>query len=125
MEGLSPDLGRTPDGGTLRRLPNGLEIVRRQKHEPIMLGAGSSDIASRTDKKSGSKFVSQWGLDRVTNFLEKQLLAPGCPLKPLLPGAMTIRAGEPIGIVGGDSVQSVRIVSDGRYVHAYPVEDAP
>lgn len=33
------------------------------------------------------------------------------------------RLRQPVGYVAGRLVHTIRIVSDGRYVHAYPVED--
>jgi len=51
-------LRAVPDGGTLYRLPSGIEIIRWMKHEPIETeGLRGEELERLTDKVSGSKFL--------------------------------------------------------------------
>ena len=116
-----PLLARVPDGRMLRRLDNGLEIVRRRKHEPV----GEEVALSQSDKRAGSKFLPAWTLERVVDWIEQQLRQPKCPVQPGAPASHQVRLGELVGFCRGIKVHTIRIVSDGAYVHAYPVEDQP
>ena len=118
----SEDLSRLPDGATLRRLPCDLEIVRRRKHEPIDVSRLSrSERAARTDKRHGSKFGLAWTLERLTDWIAERVEEYGW-----VPGRrqkLDVPFEEPVGYSVGTSVRTIRIMSDGRYVHAFPVED--
>ncbi|HLX62688.1 MAG TPA: hypothetical protein VKX17_15525 [Planctomycetota bacterium] len=111
------------DGDTLRKLPSGLEIVRRKKHEPIdFLSLDAADRKKLTGKIFGSKFASTWDLDRVTNFIAQHVASNGWD-SGTGPASMDVLVSEIAGYANGKIVHAIRIVSDGRYVHAYPVED--
>ena len=70
------DLAGVPDGETLRRLPSGLEIVRRRKHEPVDFeGRSRNDQARLTDKRFGSKFLQEWNLAWVTDWIADQIVS--------------------------------------------------
>lgn len=114
-------LARVPDGGTLCRLPSGIELVRRVKHEPAdMTGWSAGELRERTGKEQGSKFLSEWTLERYANWLAKELterrVRPGPPATVFdvaLPG--------PVGVSGGKVTNTIRVTVQGRYAHAYPV----
>ena len=60
------DYRTVPDGGVLRRLGSGLQIIRRVKHEWYKgLDALKGEALRReTDKIRGSKFLSDWTLSQ-------------------------------------------------------------
>ncbi len=114
------DLAGISDGGTLRRLPSGLEIVRRRKHEPIDLdGLPRSERVRLTGKRFGSKFVGAWSLGRLTDWIAQEVEAQGWSAG--LPQQVDVHFNEAVGVVGGEFTSTIRIMSDGRYVHAFPV----
>ena len=116
------DLAGVPDGETLRRLPSGLQIVRRQKHEPIDFESLTRNERVRlTDKRFGSKFLQDWGIVRLTNWIADEIDAQKWTAGDT--HSVDIAFDRPVGIVGGEEASTIRIISDGRYVHAFPVED--
>lgn len=116
------NLRAVPDGESLRTLANGLAIVRRMKHEPVdMTGLSRQEIVDRSSKRSGSKFSSDWNLARYMEWIETQIeelewTAESGPV------TATVVFEEIVGISGGKNVRTIRLRSDGRYVHAYPEE---
>lgn len=117
-------LSRVPDGGVLRRLPSGIEVLRRQKHEPIDLsGLSRERLASATDKRSGSKFSADWTIERVTDFVADHVASAGWGFPPAATTHVDLRQPEPVGYSDGIEVHTIRIVRAGRYVHAFPVGD--
>jgi hypothetical protein len=114
------DLGGIPDGGTLRRLASGLEIVRRRKHEPIDLDSIAQRERERlTDKRFGSKFLADWNLVQLTDWITEEVESRGWAM-----GASQladVHFDDPVGVVSGEPGLTIRIISDGRYVHAFPV----
>ncbi len=119
------DLAGTPDAGTLRVTAGGLSIMRRRKHEHgAQLGPVSrAKAARRTGKVVGSKFNEHWPLVRIVNFIEDQVGALGWHYPPNLKQSVELRQAQAVGVSDGEIVHTVRIVREGRYVHAYPVED--
>jgi len=116
------DLAGLPDGATVRRLSSGLEIVRRRKHEPVDLeGLGRKDTAKLTGKRLGSKFSGEWGMARLTDWIAREVDSRGWTTGE--PRQADVLLDDPVGIVSGELVSTIRIMSDGRYVHAFPVED--
>lgn len=111
------DLTGVPDGGELARLANGLVIVRRKKHEPIDFDH-AGDLARLTDKRNGSKFLPEWTLQGYVEWL-----SAAAESMAHTPQTLTISFGREVGYSNGKKVDKIRIVSDGRYVHAYPVGD--
>ena len=118
-------LGRMPDGHRLRVLPGGLTIVRYVKHEwtPSLDEALPRRLVRATDKINGSKFLPAWTLDRVVDWMADQIQRAGWTLQPGARYKMDVRLMEPVGLAAGRLVHTIRIVSDGRYAHAYPVQD--
>lgn len=41
--------------------------------------------------------------------------------KPGRPESNDVRLEDPVGLVSGETTIAIRIMSDGRYVHAFPV----
>lgn len=100
----------------------GLQIVRRRKHEPIDFeGLARSERVRLTDKRFGSKFLRDWGIVRLTDWIAEEIdsrkWTAGAPL------SVDVAFERPVGIVSGEETSIIRIISDGRYVHAFPVED--
>lgn len=114
------DLAGISDGGTLRRLPTGLEIVRRQKHEPInLVTLPRSERVRLTGKRFGSKFLSEWGLERLTDWIASEVESRGWT--DGVSQQADVRFDGPVGVASGEPASTIRIMSDGRYVHAFPV----
>ena len=115
-----------PDGHTVRRLANGLEIVRRQKHEPLTTAVPRERLVELTGKRMGSKFLPGWPPSRVVEWLEAFLLANEWTVEPGVARSEDVRLNEPVGLVRGERVHTIRVMrNNGRYVHAFPVEDEP
>jgi hypothetical protein len=104
-------------------LPNGLAIVRWWRHEPIknITDLPRNELTRLTSKKRGSKFNESWGLERVVEFVAAKV--PELAWRMYEDNAETIVMNETVGWANGKEVHAIRIVSDGRYVHAYPVEE--
>ena len=119
-----PGWSRTPDGQILVELPSGLAIIRRRKHEPIDFDALSSqELLWRTNKVNGSKFLPSWDLDSCVGWLQERLDELGWHRPPGCAAKADFALNQPVGYANGQQVNTIRIVSDGHYVHAYPVED--
>jgi len=116
------DLTASPDGATLRHLASGLEIVRRRKHEPVDLSGLTRDqLRQNTDKRAGSKFTSDWSLEKLVVWVGEQVERLGWA--PGTARSSDITLDSPVGHFVGKESRTIRIISDGRYVHAFPVED--
>ncbi len=119
---LPESLRRVSDGHPLKILANGLVIIRRKKHEPIdMTGLSRQDIVDWTSKRSGSKFSSDWTLVRCVQWIEDQVTALGWTPETG-PVTTTVVFEQTVGISAGKNACTIRLRSDGRYVHAYPEE---
>lgn len=121
------ELNRVPDGEALRVLGNGLTILRRRKHEysPQLDDASPERVRELTGKVWGSKFTRDWPLDSLVSWIEERIGQAGWELQPGHRQTMEVRLDGVVGLVAGDPVHTIRIVSDGSYVHAYPVRDRP
>ena len=123
---VEQDFYSVPDGGTLRLLANGLEIVRRRKqHEwhPAILNLSHEKRAQRTDKVWGSKFNAEWTLPVLVAWMEKVIGEEGWTLRPGEAVQTDRLLNQPVGLAGGHSTCRIRVVCDGRYVHAYPIQE--
>jgi hypothetical protein len=111
-----------PDGSQLKALTGGLIIVRRMKHESIDLnGLKPEQILHRTSKRSGSKFAPNWDLKHYVNWIETMVLKLGWTVKTG-PIEQDTKFNHAVGIYRGRKMYTIRLASDGRYLHAYPVE---
>lgn len=118
------DLSGVPDGGPLRRLGSGLEVLRRVKHEAVHVENLSRSALQRlTNKVQGSKFLESWPLPRVLGQTTMIVQEEGWVLEPGIRRQVRRHLDEPVGIVNGEVVSTICVVSDGRYVHAYPDRD--
>jgi hypothetical protein len=117
-------LRAVPDGGTLLRLPNGIEIVRRLKHEPIeMEGPAREELADRTNKFNGSKFLPGTTLREIVGMTAEVLRENGAGIGSNA-GYNTVY-DKPIGIADGKQVRGLRVLrsGNGRYAHAFPANE--
>ena len=120
-------LNKIPDAGDLRQLESGLVIVRRMKHEwRTDLGHMTPErLRIHTGKVKGSKFLAAWSLDLLVEWIADQIDAAGWQRQDSSFLPLDISVDEPVGLVEGRKVYTIRIVGDGRHVHAYPIEDKP
>jgi hypothetical protein len=119
------DLYSIPDGGTLRKLENGLEIVRRRKHEwlPTLDGMQADKLAERTGKTWGSKFYCDWTLPALVEWIKGIITEEGWTLRPGQSSQTDRVFNHDIGLAAGKPTPKIRVVCDGRYVHAYPIAE--
>ena len=114
------DLYAVPDGQTLVVLATGVEIVRRRKHEPINLdGLDQQQLAARTAKKSGSKFLPGTRLEQIVRYTEAILTENNAVLNTS--GIYTKTFADHVGVASGVRVRTIAVLFDGRYAHAFPV----
>ena len=123
MAEVNPYLIR--DSETLRLLGNGLEIIRREKHEwkSSLAGLTAEQLIRRTGKVWGSKFYPDWTLPVLVSWIENVIAAEGWTLQPGIPSATDRELDRTVGLVAGSPTHMIRVVSDGRYVHAYPIAE--
>ena len=115
---------KVQDREPLKTLANGLMIVRCKKHEPIDLANLSrKQVVLRTSKVFGSKFASDWNLVNYVEWIESRLEELGWTTATG-PATDIQHFVSPIGIARGNAVHTIMLRSDGRFVHAYPDEDA-
>jgi hypothetical protein len=117
------DLYAIPDGDTLRTLDSGLEIVRREKHEwrPSLAKLPLEKLIKRTGKVWGSKFYVEWTLPALADWIEKVVVEEAWLLQPGHPSEADRLLDRNIGLVAGIPTRRMKVVCDGRYVHAYPI----
>jgi hypothetical protein len=112
----------SPQGTTLRQLDGGLEIIRYRKHEPIHFDQlMPEELVWKTGKRWGSKFLANWTLDRYVTWIAAQVQQLGWPAEAGVHRSIDIRERAAVGYSRGKLVYNIRLVADGRYVHAYPV----
>lgn len=117
------ELRSVRDREPLRTLPGGLVIVRCMKHEPCDLSQLSREqLRQRTSKVYGSKFTAEWTLDRYAQWITDRVVQLGWTLQTG-PAEDDLHSDRPVGVSAGNLVHTIHLVSDGRYLHAYPVED--
>jgi hypothetical protein len=113
------------DGGTLRTLASGLEIVRRIKHEwsADLDGLTPEQLAERTGGASGAKFLDFWTSESLANRIEAAVTVVGWTADGRDPDPLDLEDEREIGVVSGRRVHTMRVVCDGRHVHAFPIDD--
>jgi hypothetical protein len=115
---------RVANGEVLRRLDNGLMIVRRVKHEwtPRLARLKREALARETNTERGSKFVREWTLERCVEWLEARIDELGWNSST---GRTehTFEEPMPVGYSNGQAVSKIRVVVSSRGVHMYPVDD--
>jgi hypothetical protein len=117
-------LRAVPDGGVLYTLPNGIQIIRRKKHEGHGLGNLSrAEIEWQTNKMNGAKFLPEIDLRRIVEMTAEALLENGAELGANTPYNKLYRT--PIGISKGEPVRVLRVrrAGNGRFAHAYPEDE--
>lgn len=119
------DLNRVPDGGVLRTLENGLQIIRRKKHEwsASLAKLSPKKLKDRTGKVWGSKFLDFWTLEVLVDRIETAAILAGWTRDEQDPNPLDVVERNEIGVVNGEKVRTIRFVCDGRHIHAYPIED--
>src|SRR3954454_22739221 len=119
------DLYSIRDGETLRVLGSGLEIVRREKHEwkASLERLSPEKLAKRTGKVWGSKFYPAWTPPVLVASIETTVGEEGWVLQPGRPTETDRQLDREIGLVAGKATRRIRVVCDGRYVHAYPIAE--
>lgn len=111
----------------LRVAENGLAILRRRKHEwsDALRELPPDQFALKTGKKWGSKFSAAWTLDVLVDWIDAQVRLYGWTSEVQSPSPIDVRTVDVVGWCDGQPVRTIRIVCDGRYIHAYPIKDAP
>jgi len=112
------------DGGVLHELPNGIQVVRRKKHEPIdMAQLTKGELARRTDKRNGSKFLPEISLKRIVEMTCQVLIEKGAEVGANIPYNRAF--DHPIGYSNGRPVKGLWVSrsNKGKLAHAYPVDE--
>jgi hypothetical protein len=114
-----------PDGGVLLIAECGLEIIRRRKHEWLKdLSKSPPDKRVKmTNRVWGSKFLPTRTPSELGAWIAQQITEAGWTQKHQDPNPLDIVLAQRVGLAEGEFVHTIRIVSDGRYVHAYPIKD--
>lgn len=102
-------------------LPNGIQILRRRKHEPIDIGVlTDEELARLTNKANGSKFLPGTSLKRIVEITSEILAENGAEVGTSECYHKVF--DEPMGISNGKIVRAVRVrrSNAGRTAHAYP-----
>jgi hypothetical protein len=122
---MGEDLRGVGNRRTLRRLASGMEITRAVKHEPIAFDRlTASQLTRLTDDRHGSKFLPEWTMARLVDWLEQQIELQDWRFPPGVRARVHVRLDDPVGYVRGRLVHTITITASGRWVHAYPDEDA-
>jgi hypothetical protein len=118
-------LSRALDGDTLRKLPNGIQIIRRKKHEWVssLDPQNRADFLKKTNPFFGSKFLPSWTLSHHLAWLEQRIAELKWRLDSPRDGEATFKEKAAVGYSNGRLVHTIRLVIDSGFVHAYPVED--
>ena len=118
------DYRSVPDGGVLKTLASGLQIIRRKKHEWLayLQHATPAELKRLTDKIRGSKFVASWTLNRYVEWIETQVTELGWDAQTSAE-IHTVAFDQTIGYSRGKPVDRIRIELSSRCLHAYPVEE--
>jgi hypothetical protein len=118
------DYRKIADGGELKRLVSGLQIIRRRKHEWLasLQTASPEELRLQTNKIRGSKFLAAWTLTRYVEWIEAEVAAIEWDFATAA-AEHTVRFAETVGYSKGKPVTRIRIVLSSRCIHAYPVED--
>ena len=106
------DFYKARNRGTLKKLASGMEVTRATKHEPIDFDVLSAEeLRNSTNDRSGRKFLAEWTLPKIVEFLEEQATSNGWKLPPGARTRVRVPMNRKIGYVSG------------RWIHAYPDED--
>jgi hypothetical protein len=106
----------------LKRLSNGLVVVRRKKHEwrDELDRMDVREFARATDRINGSKFSREWTLEQYIGWLEAEVSrigwtrdTPSTDVEVVLPTA--------VGWSHGRRVSKIRIELGSGFIHAYPI----
>src|SRR5438876_8789180 len=86
------ELNRVADGGVLKTLPSGLQIIRRKKHEwwEGLNGLPAKKLKLRTGKVWGSKFLQFWTLESLVERIETEVSAAGWTIDEQNPNPLDI-----------------------------------
>ena len=124
MELDEVQLREVPNAGVLHELSNGIQIIRRRKHEPIDLPRREKELARQTNKCNGSKFLPETTLTRIVEMTSEVLLENRAEIGSN--DCYNKVYDEPIGISAGRRVKGLRVCRSnrGRYAHAYPQDEA-
>jgi hypothetical protein len=108
------------DGGELCKLPSGIIITRRRKHEPIKIeGLNKEDLERLTSKEKGSKFLPGTTLRQIVEMTARVLQDKGATKD--LKTTYNVVHDRPVGISRGKWVRGMCVVLKGRYAHAFPI----
>jgi len=125
IEGLDEAKLRTvPDGECLYSMPNGIEIVRRRKHEPIDLSRSSpEEVERRTGKIMGSKFLLGTTLKRIVEMTVDVLSENGAQIGDNTEYNTVYE--RTIGISRGKPVRGFRVLRccNGKLAHGFPEDE--
>ena len=116
---------RARDGEVLRTLANGVKIIRRLKHEwsKSLDPSDRAEFQRQTGPTQGSKFLPSWTLQRYVSWLESMLAELNWQVDSPRDGEAKIRETAAVGYSNGVLVNTIKIVIDSGFVHAYPVGD--
>ena len=114
---------RARDGEVLRTLANGVKIIRRLKHEwsKSLDPSDREEFQRQTGPTRGSKFLPGWTLQRYVSWLASKLTELNWQVDSPRDGEATIRETAAVGYSNGVLVNTIKIVIDSGFVHAYPV----
>ena len=102
MAETPPNYYAVRDRETLVRLASGVEIMRARKHEPISFADRTRDeIKSLTNKENGSKFATDWNLERYVEWLTAFVELVGWSFPPSLKCRAKVPFQATIGIAAG------------------------
>ncbi len=72
----------------------------------------------------GSKFLEFWTLEALVDRIESEVIVAGWTAAAQNPNPLDVVDRREIGLARGHKVHTIRIVCDGRHIHAYPIEDS-
>ena len=84
-----------------------------------MDGLDQQQLASRTAKKSGSKFLPGTRLEHIVSYTEAILTENNAALNTH--GTYTKTFADHVDVASGVHVRTITVLFDGRYAHAFPV----
>jgi hypothetical protein len=100
-----------------------MEIVRTTKREPIDFASLSrAELVAATNPRNGSKFLSEWSLERLVNWTEAQIRLQNWRFPPGVQARIRVQLDRPVGYSGGKLVSTITVMASGRWVHAFPDE---
>lgn len=82
-------------------------------------GLNKAQLAARTGKKNGAKFLPGITLEHIVRYTAEILTENNAVLNTS--GTYTKTFADPVGIASGLQVNTIQVLCDGRYAHAFPV----